>query len=105
MTDYRVVPAELRNNVKHLDAAENAWAAAKKALGEQTLEASDVGLLGHLSPMIEAHNNALARCLEILEKGRTSLDSAGTALNSVATFYEQQEYEYYKKFGYTNFTR
>jgi hypothetical protein len=98
---YRVVPAALRNAQKAFAITGDEWDALGKEMAGWTLADGDLGLLGRLAGVVSDYNEAVAKITDTLQTGTQSLQAAGTALNSVATAYEQQDEKYYAKFGWT----
>lgn len=100
MTGYKVVPQALRDNVKFLQDAADAWEQAKRALDHQQFDDSDLGILGRASGATRYYNDALADVLDRLREGIDALENAGVQLKAVADEYESRDAEYYRRFGY-----
>lgn len=100
MTDFRVVPDALWDNVNYHVESEDAWERVHKFLTEKALSTGDTGLLGDMIGFPKSHNNALQACLDKLEEGRRSLEASAEALRQVASAYALQDFTYFKKFGY-----
>jgi uncharacterized protein YukE len=100
MTGFKVVPQALRDNVKFLQDASDAWESAHNALNGKDLGANDIGLLGRASGAVRYHNEALHDVIDKLKKGSAVLEDAANKLKVIAEDYESRDARYYRKFGY-----
>lgn len=98
---YKVVPEALRRAQQSIEATAQRWnEMATHTLPGWKLSEGDLGLIGRMAGIVEEYNSAVDQITNKVQQGQSSLEHAGTALDDVARSYEEQDEEYYVKFGW-----
>lgn len=98
MPDVKVVPEQLRNGATQITEVATAWQQAASSVRGATLSGDDYGLLGR--DLVGAYNQTVGQIASDLETGHQRINAAASALDTVATGYENVDDCYYRRFGY-----
>lgn len=98
MVDVRVVPDQLRYGATQISEVAAAWQRAASSVRGATLDGDDYGLLGR--DLVRTYNQTVDQIASDLETGHQRIHAAASALDAVATGYENVDDCYYRKFGY-----
>ncbi|MFC9968111.1 hypothetical protein ACFVH4_28110 [Nocardia ignorata] len=98
MTDFHVVPATLRQAADRVGEASAHWGDANFAVVNSTLPDSAFGCF---AVEIVGQLNAAALALATkLADGKNNIGDAASGLSTCATRFEDEDAEFYRRFGY-----
>lgn len=104
MPGFEVVPDSLRDASKRFGEASDKWQEAHQVLADCQLKPEDLGALvtkkDRVVDSVKAYNTALEDCLLNLAKSTFSLQKGELAMKQIASMYAEQDFQYYKHFGY-----
>jgi hypothetical protein len=97
-TTVRVVVGVLRNGATQITEVATGWQEAVSAIRGARLTGDAYGLLGR--DLVVAYNATLDMFVSRLGEGHRRISEAASALNRVATGYEQVDDSFYTRLGY-----
>jgi hypothetical protein len=97
---FEVVPGSLRKCKDAFDSGDSWWYTLYHNMANWTMDYGDLGIIGESAGITNDYNAALDTIRNKLKDGYTRFADASTALNEVATHYEELDEAYYQQFGW-----